>query len=102
MMMCDQPCRATSPPLLQTLSVLPEEIKRISGPALGVGGEDHRPGPGISEGTLFLEKKTRYVYVKISFLIGYTYTNTNICPLTKLFLYFRLVITQWTLGLDLY
>ncbi|MFS8028326.1 hypothetical protein Hanom_Chr16g01509271 [Helianthus anomalus] len=32
-------------------------------PALGVGGEDHRPGPDISSGTFFM-KKTRYVYVK--------------------------------------
>ncbi|MFS7897045.1 hypothetical protein Hanom_Chr00s006641g01735141 [Helianthus anomalus] len=39
-------------------------------------------------------KKIRYVYVKY-FLIGYTHTNTNIGPLTKLFLWFRLVINPF-------
>ncbi|MFS7934661.1 hypothetical protein Hanom_Chr05g00394251 [Helianthus anomalus] len=58
-----------------------------------VGGENHRPGPDISRGTFFYEK-TRYVYVKY-FLIGYTHTNTNIGPLTKLFLWFRLVINPF-------
>ncbi|MFS7924287.1 hypothetical protein Hanom_Chr03g00270831 [Helianthus anomalus] len=35
-------------------------------PALGVDGEDHRPGPDISRGTFFM-KKTRYGYVKYFF-----------------------------------
>ncbi|MFS7954311.1 hypothetical protein Hanom_Chr07g00628791 [Helianthus anomalus] len=38
----------------------------FSWPALGVGGEDYWPGPGISRDTLF-SKKTLYVYVKYFF-----------------------------------
>ncbi|MFS8027312.1 hypothetical protein Hanom_Chr16g01497251 [Helianthus anomalus] len=61
----------------------------------GVGGEDHRPGSDVSRGTFFM-KKARYVYVKY-FLVGYTHTNTNIGPLTKLFLWFRLVIIPFVI-----
>ncbi|MFS7957602.1 hypothetical protein Hanom_Chr07g00668261 [Helianthus anomalus] len=39
-------------------------------------------------------KNPRYVYVKY-FLIWYTNTNTNIGPLTKLFLWFILVINPF-------
>ncbi|MFS8010120.1 hypothetical protein Hanom_Chr14g01293271 [Helianthus anomalus] len=59
----------------------------------GVGGENHWSGPDISRGTFFYEK-TRYVYVKY-FLIAYTHINTNKGPLTKLFLWFRLVINPF-------
>ncbi|MFS7989226.1 hypothetical protein Hanom_Chr11g01044241 [Helianthus anomalus] len=52
----------------------------------GVGGEDHRPEPDISRGT---------VVMKNIFLIGYTHTNTNIGHLRKLFLWFRLVINPF-------
>ncbi|MFS7930539.1 hypothetical protein Hanom_Chr04g00345511 [Helianthus anomalus] len=62
---------------------------------LGVGGEDHRPGPDILRGTFFYEK-TRYVYVKY-FLIGYTHTKTNIGHITKLFLWFRLLINSFAI-----
>ncbi|MFS7914841.1 hypothetical protein Hanom_Chr02g00158291 [Helianthus anomalus] len=63
----------------------------MAGP--GVGGEDHRPGPDILRGTFFKEKN-RYVHIKY-FLIGYTHAKTNIAPLTKLFLWFRLVINPF-------
>ncbi|MFS8014113.1 hypothetical protein Hanom_Chr15g01340801 [Helianthus anomalus] len=43
-------------------------------PALGVGGEDHRPGPDISRGTCFYEK-TRYVYVKYFFNRVHSYKH---------------------------
>ncbi|MFS8027034.1 hypothetical protein Hanom_Chr16g01493891 [Helianthus anomalus] len=45
-------------------------------------------------------KKIRYVYVKY-FLIGYTHTNTNVGPLTKLFLCFRLVINPFSIRFKL-
>ncbi|MFS7990131.1 hypothetical protein Hanom_Chr11g01055161 [Helianthus anomalus] len=67
----------------------------MAGP--GVGGEDHWPGPNILRDTFFFfffMKKTRYVYVNY-FLIGYIHTNTNIGPLTKPVLWFRLVINPF-------
>ncbi|MFS7909982.1 hypothetical protein Hanom_Chr02g00100941 [Helianthus anomalus] len=39
-------------------------------------------------------KKTQFVYINI-FLIGYIHINTNIGPLKKLFLRFRLVINPF-------
>ncbi|MFS8012138.1 hypothetical protein Hanom_Chr14g01317311 [Helianthus anomalus] len=53
---------------------------------LGVGEEDHRLGPGISRGTFFFMKKTRYVYVKYFFNSVHLYKHQH-SPLTKLFLY---------------
>ncbi|KAM0072173.1 hypothetical protein Hdeb2414_s0001g00033441 [Helianthus debilis subsp. tardiflorus] len=51
---------------IERVHSLRESLRQLSkgtasaGPALGVGGEDHRPGPDISEGTLFLEKPDMY------------------------------------------
>ncbi|MFS7926913.1 hypothetical protein Hanom_Chr04g00302731 [Helianthus anomalus] len=62
----------------------------MAGPGGGRGGPPARAR--YFEGHVFLKKK-RYVYVKY-FLIGYIHTNTNIDPLTKLFLWFKLVINN--------
>ncbi|MFS8007997.1 hypothetical protein Hanom_Chr14g01267531 [Helianthus anomalus] len=51
------------------------------------------PGP-IFQGARYFYEKTRYVYVKY-YLIGYTHINTNTDSLTKLFLWFRLVINPF-------
>ncbi|MFS7980657.1 hypothetical protein Hanom_Chr10g00941901 [Helianthus anomalus] len=48
------------------------------------------------QGAHYFMKKARYVYVKY-FLVGYTRTNTNIGPLIKLFLWFRLVINPFVI-----
>ncbi|MFS7905473.1 hypothetical protein Hanom_Chr01g00048121 [Helianthus anomalus] len=73
----------------------------LTWPALRVGGEDHRPGPARYFEGHFISEKNPICICKIYFLIGYTHTNTNIGPLTKLFLWFRLVISPLALGLDL-
>ncbi|MFS7979977.1 hypothetical protein Hanom_Chr10g00933991 [Helianthus anomalus] len=57
--------------------------------------ENHQPRPDISKGTLLLKKPDMYTLKK---LIGYTRTNTNIGPLTKLFLWFKLVINPLALA----
>ncbi|MFS7985706.1 hypothetical protein Hanom_Chr11g01001721 [Helianthus anomalus] len=78
-------------------------LTQVSNIRAGYGGG--RRGPPARdqyfEGHIIF-RKNRYVYVKFSFLIEYTYTNTNIGPLTKLFLCFRLVIRPLALCLDLY
>ncbi|MFS7973999.1 hypothetical protein Hanom_Chr09g00863271 [Helianthus anomalus] len=48
-------------------------------PALGVDGEDHRPGPDILRGT-FLMKKIRYVYVKYFFNRVHPYKHQHRPP----------------------
>ncbi|MFS7962574.1 hypothetical protein Hanom_Chr08g00728251 [Helianthus anomalus] len=58
------------------------------------GRTDHRSGPDILRGMFFYEKNLICV-CKIFFLIWYTHTNTNKDPLTKLFLWFRLVINPF-------
>ncbi|KAJ0860969.1 hypothetical protein HanRHA438_Chr13g0629351 [Helianthus annuus] len=69
-----------------------------AGPGGGRGGPPARAR--YFEGHVFFMKKNRYVYVKY-FFNRYIHTNTNIGPLTKLFLWFRLVINPLALGLDL-
>ncbi|MFS7993381.1 hypothetical protein Hanom_Chr12g01093361 [Helianthus anomalus] len=64
----------------------------------GLGGGRKRPPARARcfEWHIFFMKKARYVYVKYS-LVGYTHTNTNVGPLTKLFLWFRLVINSFVI-----
>ncbi|MFS7917671.1 hypothetical protein Hanom_Chr03g00191891 [Helianthus anomalus] len=58
------------------------------------GGWGGRPARArYFEGIFFYKKLNMYIYN--IFLIGYTHTNTNICPLKKLFLWFRLVINPF-------
>ncbi|MFS8001785.1 hypothetical protein Hanom_Chr13g01194441 [Helianthus anomalus] len=52
-----------------------------------------------SEGHVILWKKKPDMYM-LNIFIGYIRTNTNIGPLTKLFLWFRLVISTLALGLE--
>ncbi|MFS8012725.1 hypothetical protein Hanom_Chr14g01324231 [Helianthus anomalus] len=60
----------------------------MAGPGGGRGGPPARVR--YFEGHVFF-RKNPYVYIKY-FLIRYTLANTNIGPLTKQFLWFRLVI----------
>ncbi|KAF5756851.1 hypothetical protein HanXRQr2_Chr17g0819701 [Helianthus annuus] len=65
----------------------------MAGPGGGRGGPPARAR--YFEGHIFFYKKPDIYICKIFFLIGYTHTNTNIGPLKKLFLRFRLVINAF-------
>ncbi|MFS8024576.1 hypothetical protein Hanom_Chr16g01464831 [Helianthus anomalus] len=58
------------------------------------GGREGLPGRArYFEWHVFYKYPDMYMYN--NFLIGYIYTNTNIGPITKLFLWFRLVINPF-------
>ncbi|KAJ0467460.1 putative jacalin-like lectin domain-containing protein [Helianthus annuus] len=70
-------------------------LKHMAGPGGGRGGPPARAR--YFERHIFY-KRNRICICKIFFfLIGYTHTNTNIGPFTKLFLWFRLCINPFAI-----